>query len=1119
MSKESKEIYEFGPFRLDVGEHILKRVDGEVKCALPEKAFQTLVVLARNHGRLLTKSELLDAVWADSFVEENNLDKAVHAIRHVLGESAKSDTYIETVRKHGYRFVIEVRRVDSQFDLNEAVTGLRTSGGNRVGILGAPTESAAVGAKLSKTAFEQYQQARVKYYQMTAPTTLEAREMIAELLRTNPDFALAHSLSAELTTLEVIVGLKWPETGFAEARESIARAYELGADSADFYSAAAYVDLIADWDFAAAEEKLSKALAINPLYSTANRMMAEVNMFQCRHDSASAYGTRAQVDELALMVNTNILAISRFFARDFQATIDACDKVLALYPGFIIAEWTKCWALEQVGRVNEAIAGYKKTLSRPYGEPALRWVGYAYALAGDRHRALDTASQLQAAGQVHNVSPTHLATIYAALGETDKAISQIERSFEMRDPWMLWIAADPRFDNLRENRRFDEIVKRVLEKATPASEEKVTEIIGNTNEPRPKPQITASGQHALVDLADWQTLIDRLDADEKAPAAIGHTVSPVTETMERGIRQRADSYIRWIPLAGLIIVLGIAAFLGAKLWLPTPKSAAGPVSQKRLTTEGGATRAAISPDGRYAAVAQNAALILFDLQSGDERVLVPASKDIRIMTITFSPNGADVYFGTRRVDQTLVSIYRMPLTGGEPIKVLDDIYGSLAFSPDGQKIAFVRRYPELNEYALLTADSDGSDPNKLATSRLPDRFDGSPAWSADGGKIVCSAIRLDGGFHFTIATIDALSGTVDYVPGQRWKSVGSMSWLADSRSIVVAAQHDDSINLQVWRVDSETGAASRITDDSFVYESISSSTDGRFIVAVKVRQTSHVWILGDQIVQLTAGFDNYDGFNGLAWSVDGNIFYHSRANGRDTIWRVKTDGSEAAEITRDAGGGFAISPDGRTLVFQDKQSADHLGLQIMNLADGSVRSLTRDMTASQPSFFPDGKRLVFSRYDTKLSLYEISVDGGQPKLLSDEFRTASTPSVSPSGRLVAFAINRVQNGNVQSGIGVADSVTKKMISSHIVKIALGSQYEKSTIQWSADESEVYYLQLDNSVSNIMKLKLADGTVTNVTNFTDGRIFNFAVEPGGNRMLISRGIVERDASLLQIDQPL
>ncbi|HQZ81967.1 MAG TPA: winged helix-turn-helix domain-containing protein [Pyrinomonadaceae bacterium] len=114
MSLEEKELYEFGPFRLDVQEHIFERSDGASNDSLPEKAFQTLCVLVRNRGRLLTKQELFAQIWPDSFVEENNLDKCIHAIRHALNEKPGEQKYIETVRKHGYRFVGDVRQVASK---------------------------------------------------------------------------------------------------------------------------------------------------------------------------------------------------------------------------------------------------------------------------------------------------------------------------------------------------------------------------------------------------------------------------------------------------------------------------------------------------------------------------------------------------------------------------------------------------------------------------------------------------------------------------------------------------------------------------------------------------------------------------------------------------------------------------------------------------------------------------------------------------------------------------------------------------------------------------------------------------------------------------------------------
>jgi DNA-binding winged helix-turn-helix (wHTH) protein/Flp pilus assembly protein TadD len=111
MFSETKEIYEFGPFRLDIGQHKFERADGTSKGTLPEKAFQTLVFLVRNQGRLVTKNELLDAIWPDTAVEENNLNKSIHAIRQALGEEPRGQKYIETIPKHGFRFVTPVTKI------------------------------------------------------------------------------------------------------------------------------------------------------------------------------------------------------------------------------------------------------------------------------------------------------------------------------------------------------------------------------------------------------------------------------------------------------------------------------------------------------------------------------------------------------------------------------------------------------------------------------------------------------------------------------------------------------------------------------------------------------------------------------------------------------------------------------------------------------------------------------------------------------------------------------------------------------------------------------------------------------------------------------------------------
>lgn len=114
MSMRNKEIYEFGSFRLDVGERLLEHVEGgHSNGSLRDKAFEVLTYLVRNSGRLVTKDELISFAWPDTIVEEANLNKAIHHIRQFFGEAANEQKYIETVSKHGYRFVADVKRVET----------------------------------------------------------------------------------------------------------------------------------------------------------------------------------------------------------------------------------------------------------------------------------------------------------------------------------------------------------------------------------------------------------------------------------------------------------------------------------------------------------------------------------------------------------------------------------------------------------------------------------------------------------------------------------------------------------------------------------------------------------------------------------------------------------------------------------------------------------------------------------------------------------------------------------------------------------------------------------------------------------------------------------------------
>src|SRR5215469_9462282 len=109
MCSQVKDLYEFGPFRIDSRERLLSCHGKPI--AVTPKAFDTLLVLVQNSGHLLLKEELMKAIWPDSFVEEVNLSQCISALRRALGDTAQKSRYIVTVPGKGYRFMAEIKPV------------------------------------------------------------------------------------------------------------------------------------------------------------------------------------------------------------------------------------------------------------------------------------------------------------------------------------------------------------------------------------------------------------------------------------------------------------------------------------------------------------------------------------------------------------------------------------------------------------------------------------------------------------------------------------------------------------------------------------------------------------------------------------------------------------------------------------------------------------------------------------------------------------------------------------------------------------------------------------------------------------------------------------------------
>ena len=126
MQTPPANIYEFGDFQLDPVKRLLRRVDGTAVPLAP-RVFDMLLYMIEHHDSVLDKERIMEAVWPDSIVEENNLAQAIWKLRQVFGETPGSHGYIVTVPGRGYRFVAEVNKRNGNM-VSDSASGIYDTG-------------------------------------------------------------------------------------------------------------------------------------------------------------------------------------------------------------------------------------------------------------------------------------------------------------------------------------------------------------------------------------------------------------------------------------------------------------------------------------------------------------------------------------------------------------------------------------------------------------------------------------------------------------------------------------------------------------------------------------------------------------------------------------------------------------------------------------------------------------------------------------------------------------------------------------------------------------------------------------------------------------------------------
>lgn len=213
------------------------------------------------------------------------------------------------------------------------------------------------------------------------------------------------------------------------------------------------------------------------------------------------------------------------------------------------------------------------------------------------------------------------------------------------------------------------------------------------------------------------------------------------------------------------------------------------VEPRQLTANGKVHFAALSPDGNYYAytVEQTDKPSLWLAHTnGKQHVQILPPETAAYHGLTFAPDGNEIYYVTSDSKNPQGALFRIPVFGGAPQKVLANIESPVTFSPDGKQLAFVRADKERNLSVLVIADIEsGANERELTTRLAAQHFTGNGAsWSPDGKRIVLAAASGDSVTTEDVLLVNTQDGKAEKFGASAWIEVRRGAWLKDGQAVL-----------------------------------------------------------------------------------------------------------------------------------------------------------------------------------------------------------------------------------------------------------------------------------------------------------------------------------------------
>jgi TolB-like protein/lipoprotein NlpI len=316
-------------------------------------------------------------------------------------------------------------------------------------------------AERNPEAHDAYLRGRYHWAKRTFAETRKAIEYFRKATDAEPTYARAYAGLADCYITLPMTSDMPSKDCFPKARAAVSKALELDGNLAEAHTSLGTIRFWFDWNWSGAEECYQRALEINPNYVVARLYRAHCLSNAGRHEEAIAEINRAvRLDPLSPILST-LLAEFLYHARRYDQAVTQFHNAVELAPRFWIAHLNFAKVYEQIGEHGRAIAELElaRTSSDGNTEP-ISLLGYVLAKGGRHTEAENALAELIALAGQKYVPPMNIALLYAGLGKQDLMFEWLERGIRDRDVHMTFLR-DPKWDRLRENPRFREILRQV----------------------------------------------------------------------------------------------------------------------------------------------------------------------------------------------------------------------------------------------------------------------------------------------------------------------------------------------------------------------------------------------------------------------------------------------------------------------------------------------------------------------------------------------------------------------------------------------------------------------------------------------------------------------------------